>query len=89
MVCVQEINYSSTTIHHRHNTCTIFGIRPHTNTRAQLNTKYEYKLKYKTKYKSTRRSETPKTWRGNSPKSSEKPRSPEVSKHAHATNIYI
>jgi len=32
MVYVQKINYPSTNIHHKYNTGTILGTRPHTNT---------------------------------------------------------
>ena len=45
MVYVQEINYPSTNIRHRHNTCTILGTRSHTNIRVN----YEYNPKIQNK----------------------------------------
>jgi len=40
MIYVQEVNYPSTSIRHRYNTCTVLGTRPHINTNAQYNIKY-------------------------------------------------
>jgi len=37
---IHEVNYPSTSIHHRHNTCTVLGTLPHTNTIAHYKTKY-------------------------------------------------
>ena len=50
MVYVQEKNYPSTTIHHRHNKYTILGTWSHANTRAPPNANTDTIPKYRNKY---------------------------------------